>query len=220
MRFYSKTINLYKQFGFVYILKTIIKRIISPFVKVSSFYIVAIESHKSSPLSKSVLLIRQETKDGFFDKNLTYTEVFNRQLNSFLDDGAIAVVVVMDKEVAGWGFVQNKGVYKFANYIYKIPLGISILKNLYIVPKFRGQSIGKIINQARLNIIEDNYTPLGFVIPSNKYAIRNLEMYGFVKQLYVKDYLWFNTLHSRKLKRLKENNIVLTIEKGFKNELY
>lgn len=209
---------LYKQFGFYYIVQTVLKRIVSPIIKRSSFYIVAIENHKSSALPDSVITISKETKDEFLKQNYICSSDFERQLNSFLGNGTIALAVIRNKEVAGWGFVQNKGDYKFANYYYKIPTKVWILKNLFILPKFRGQSIGKIINQARISIIDDDNIPLGFVIPFNKYAIRNLEMFGFTKHVFVKDSLWFKKNHKRKIQLLKDNNIALTIKQGLENE--
>ena len=88
---------------------------------------------------------------------------------------------------------------------------------MFVEPNFRGQSIGKDINRARINSIPENIIPLVFVIPSNTYAIRNLEMYGFTKQIYVKDYLWLNKYHKRSLKIQGDKDLAQLIISGFKD---
>ena len=47
-------------------------------------------------------------------------------------------------------------------------------------------SLGKKINEARINNIPSSCIPCVFVISDNRYAIRNSKMYGFTDLLSVK----------------------------------
>jgi hypothetical protein len=57
---------------------------------------------------------------------------------------------------------------------------------LFVVEKYRGKSIGKSLNMKRINSIPERYTPVGFVITGNRYAIRNLKYCGFEELMIVK----------------------------------
>lgn len=208
---------LHKQFGSRYLFQVFIKRIVSPIKKSNSFYILVIENHIPQTLSSDVELIEQGMEDLFIQENDHCSNDLKRQLKTFLLDETFAVVVKKKGKVAGWGFVQRSGVSMYAGNSYHIPKYTHLLKNLFVEPEYRGQSIGKTINRARINCIPEKTTPTVFVIPSNKFAIRNLEMYGFEKQVYVKNTLWLNKYTKRKIKLLKQGNVALTIEKGLRN---
>ena len=92
------------------------------------------------------------------------------------------------------------------------------LKNLFVKPEFRGMSLGKKINEARINDIPSSCIPCVFVISDNKYAIRNLKMYGFKTQIIVNHYRFFKIYHRSKLKVLRRGGITTLILTGFKNE--
>jgi hypothetical protein len=214
----SKIHNIYLQFGFKYLINSVIKRLLSPIVKKTSFYVLAIEDHTPSKNKEEIFVVDNKTIDVFFKTGIKVNKQLERQLLSFLPHNQLAVIIKKDNQIAGWGFIQQTGFSKYASYNYRIPESTHLIKNLFVETKFRGQSIGKQINIARINIIPKGITPTVFVIPSNKYAIRNLEMYGFKKQLLVKDYLWFNIYHLRTFKIIIENLVTNLIITGFKNE--
>ena len=91
-----------------------------------------------------------------------------------------------------------------------------ILKNLFVRPKFRGMSLGKHINKARINSIPDGYIPCGFVVPENRFAIRNLKMFGFEEYLTISNITLFKTFEKAKIKTLKNDEMTKLIISGFK----
>ena len=93
-----------------------------------------------------------------------------------------------------------------------------MLKNLYVKPKYRGRSLGKLINEARINNIPESYIPCVFVLPENRYAIRNLKMYAFEECLKVSHITWFKTIKKTKIKKLKNNKTAQLLLNGFRNE--
>lgn len=215
----SKIYNTYKQFGFLYFIKVFFKRLITPIVKITSFYILAIENHIPKKNNEDIEVLNINNVDAFFKSGIELSKQLEQQLLSFLPQNTIAVLVLRDNRAASWGYVQQSGVSKYGGgYNYHIPSTTHLLKNLFVEPDFRGQSIGKHINEARINCIPEKTFPIGLVIPSNKFALRNLEMYGFRKQVFVKDYLWFNTYHTRSLKVLGQKEIANLIISGFKND--
>jgi len=214
----SKFYNIYKQFGVLYLIKAFFKRLISPIVKMTSFYILAIENHQPDNYNQDIKIIDANNLDLFLKSDVEISKQLEQQLLSFVPQKTIAIIVIRDHNIAGWGYVQKSGISKYGGYNYNIPKGTHLLKNLFVNPIFRGQSIGKHINKFRINHIPETIIPTVFVIPSNTYAIRNLEMYGFRKQVFVKDYLWFNKYHTRALKAISKNKISDTIISGFKNE--
>ena len=138
-----------------------------------------------------------------------------RQLESFIPNNAYAVIVRIEKSIAGWGFVQKAGLSKYGGGDYIIQENTYLLKNLFVLPEYRGQSIGKAINMERINTIPNGVTPIVFVLTSNRFAIRNLEMFGFSKCVLIKDYLFFGRIHKRVIKKLNSGNIVDSIISGF-----
>ncbi len=214
----SKIYNSYKQFGLFYLVVAIFKRLISPIARISSNYVLAIENHVPVKNNDDIQVIDIKNLDFFLKTNVKLSKQLKRQLLSFLPQNTIAIIIVRAEIVPGWGFVQQTNISKYAGYNYSIPEGTHLLKNLFVEPEFRGQSLGKRINKARINSIPEKITPTVFVIPSNKFAIRNLEMYGFRKQVFVKDYLWFNKYHARSLKVLGKKDIANLIITGFKDE--
>ena len=214
----SNILNTYKQFGFFYFVKGFFKRLIAPIVKMTSFYILAIENHTHKENNEDTQVLNIDNLDDYFKNGINLNKKLKQQLLSFLPQNTFAVLVLRDMNIAGWGYVQQSGMSKYGGYNYHIPIKTHLLKNLFVEPDYRGQSIGKIINQSRINNIPEEITPIVFVIRSNNFAIRNLEMYGFSKQVFVKDYLWFNKYHARSLKVLGNKDMANLIISGFKNE--
>ena len=75
--------------------------------------------------------------------------------------------------------------------------------------------MGKQINQARINFIPKTSYPLVFVMSENKYAIRNLKIFGFIECAIVNNMTIFNSYKRQQIKLIiKNNNIVDRIIKG------
>lgn len=216
MSLITKIHNTYKQFGLFYLVKSIFKRLITPIVSKTSFYILAIENHTPVKNEKNLKIIDVNNLEAFFNSGIKLSKQLKRQLTSFIPQNTIAIIIIKNNQIAGWGFVQQSGISKYGGYDYELPQDVRLLKNLYVEPGFRGKSIGKYINRARIDCMPKNTIPIVFVIPSNKFAIRNLEMYEFRKQVLVKDYSWFNKYHIRSIKVLGEMGITNIITSGFK----
>lgn len=113
-------------------------------------------------------------------------------LLGFLGEGSRGFLAEVDGRLAGYAFVQPAGVYQFAGSgRLRIPERVMVLKNLLVFPAFRGRSLGKKLNEARIAAIPQDYTPCGFVIPENRFAIRNLRLFGFQECLLVRRATWF-----------------------------
>ena len=91
-----------------------------------------------------------------------------------------------------------------------------MLKNLFVKPNYRGLSLGKKINEARINAIPKGCIPCGFVIPENKYAIRNLKLYGFQEQLKISHTSWFKKYTYTRLQLIHDTKLNEIVIKGFK----
>ncbi|MFB0925839.1 MAG: GNAT family N-acetyltransferase, partial [Vicingaceae bacterium] len=128
----------------------------------------------------------------------------------------IGYYIEINNELAAWGFVQTKGTYKYGSYFYDLPESVHMLKNLYVKPNYRGMSLGKKINEARINAIPEGCIPCVFVIPENKYAIRNLKLYGFQEQLKISHTSWFKKYTYTRLQLIHDTKLNKIIIKGFK----
>lgn len=210
-------LNSYKQFGIFYIIKAALKRAAAPLIKTSEFYLLAVEKHSPTAMPPSVKIYNSNSIDQFLQSGVNIPEDLKRQISKFIHESTL-IVYLDDLEVCGWGFVQTKGISDYASYKYYIPQNTQLLKNLYVNPVYRGKSIGKIINEQRLNCIPMSVTPTVFVMVANKYAIRNLQLYDFEIQLKVKDSLWLNKINKRKITIIKPGAISDLIKSGFKDE--
>lgn len=210
-------VNKYKQFGLLYLVKAALNRLISPVFKSSAFYILAVEHHHPQKHSNaSIQVFTKSNIESIESGRFEVPAELKRQISKFIEHSTL-VVYLDQASVWGWGFVQSSGIALYARYEYQIPERGMLLKNLFVLPEHRGKSIGKVINKERLNCIPKDKTPLVFVVVSNKYAIRNLKMYGFEIQLRVDDFLWFNRFHSRKVQALRKGALTTLIKSGFEN---
>lgn len=206
-----------KQFGFVATLKNTFFFLIRNIVRVDSYIVLIIENHRCSSIDDRVFNITNEkielwTKMGFI------SEKESTRFQKFLNLGSIGYYIEIQNELAAWGFVETKGSYQYGKYFYQIPESMHILKNLFVRPKYRGMSLGKYINEARINNVPDSFIPCGFVVPKNRYAIRNLKMYGFKEYLKISHISWFKSFKKIKIQILENNKSSQLIISGFKNE--
>lgn len=126
-------------------------------------------------------------------------------LKQFISCGCKGIYKQINGKMAGYAWVQFTGEYSFGTSgKMLIPDGFAVMKNLYVFPEFRGRGIGQELNAARLSLVPAGICPVGFIIPENKYAIRNWEKYGFTRVASIRLSRWlFGTW---KLKIVKLNN--------------
>jgi len=112
-------------------------------------------------------------------------------LTGFLDADCIGVCAEIEGKLAGYAWVQLAGGYTFGGTgRIVIPQRHALLKYLFVVPAYRGMGIGQKLNAARLALIPPDFTPVVFIIPENRFAIRNWERFGFQRVLLVKRWQW------------------------------
>ena len=142
-----------------------------------------------------------------------------RLLRSFLDQGCRGVCAEVDGRLAGYAWVQCEGEYRFGRVgRLTIPPKFAFAKNLFVSPNFRGRKLGQKLNAARLAMIPPGHTPVTFIIPENRFAIRNWEKYGFQRIVEVKNSRWFGGRWRTRVKRLSERSeadrLIRAIEEG------
>lgn len=119
------------------------------------------------------------------------TRAENSLFQEFLTEGSRGIFAEIKGRVAGYAWVQYAGIYQVGPHVrMPIPPEYAVVKNLYVRPAFRGQKIGQQLNLARLSIIPAGLIPAVFILPENRYAIRNWERLGFQKMLFLKQWQW------------------------------
>ena len=125
------------------------------------------------------------------------------KFNEFIENKCTGFYAQIKGEFAGFAFVQHAGEYSFGSKgRFVIPPNMSVLKNLTVLPSFRGLSIGKDLNSVRILSILPQKVPIGFVIVDNHYAIRNLILNGFSEYLIVKVTVWFGRWSSQRIVKI------------------
>ncbi len=206
--------NTYKQFGASYLAKKLLTKIITPVYKSTSFYVLSVQERPAFSENKHIIVYDATTIEKLEKSNIELPTALDRQINNFIVKSRV-ILYILDDQVAGWGFVQESGISDYAQYKFRVPSQTELLKNLYVLPEFRGKSIGKYINEHRIKTVPKGKIPIVFVMTENKYAIRNLEMFGFKKQVKVVDKLWFRNKHKRNITLLSDHSSAEIIESGF-----
>lgn len=130
------------------------------------------------------------------------------RLKRFLDYGCYGFLAEINHRIAGYIFIQPEGIYPFCSGgTFLIPEGMMVLKNLLVFPEFRGRSLGRYLNQACIAAISAGHTPIVFVMPENRIAIRNLRMFGFEEMLTVTRMTWFRRWTTQRIKIIKDCEI-------------
>lgn len=204
-----------KQFGYLSTMKTMLTYFFWSILKTNSYVVLVIDNHKKKVIENSVkIMTREKINNWLRDDYINDSEA--KKFMKFLTSECIGYYIEVEKELAAWGFVQTTGTYQYGQYFYEIPESVHMLKNLYVKPNFRGMSLGKKINEARVKAIPDGCIPCVFVIPENKYAIRNLKLYGFQEQLKISHTTWFKKYTYTRLDLINDNKLNEIIIKGFK----
>lgn len=197
----KKAHALYRQFGAKYLFISPLRKLFKYVLSIDAYYILACrpESLSSSEGCLRIVTVDASNISEFIASNHVGPDL-SRQLAKFVEfEDCYCLVAYSGECIAGWGFVQRSGRYSYSRYTYDLPRGTYMLKNLYVMPDFRGRSIGKELNIARIKSVPDRYLAMVFVIDVNKYAIRNLEMFGFFKVIRFREYFFFSRFHFRRI---------------------
>ncbi|MBD1423804.1 hypothetical protein [Sphingobacterium chuzhouense] len=211
----NKIVDHVKQFGLLQTLKSGIKKLVG-FVYRSQKYIIlalpkrdkAIDNHEDVKRFNEDDLQKWKANGDITSKEFT---VFKK----FLESNTKGYYIERNQKLAAWGFTQTNGTYTYSDYEYLLPNGVHILKNLFVKSEYRGESLGKIINQVRIAEIPLGHLAIVFVIRENRYAIRNLKMYGFEEALLVRHATWFGKWSNRKIKLIRKREVTDMIMLGF-----
>jgi ribosomal protein S18 acetylase RimI-like enzyme len=207
-------INKIKQFGVIGGFRRFVYLILRPIFKIKSNIILAIPSHIPKHSDTSINILTENKIEDFFKSgSLTLAEA--DKFTTFLKLNCEGFYIEKENRLAAWGFNQCNGKYQYGSEEYIIPENVCVLKNLYVHPKFRGESLGKLMNDIRINQISIGKIPVGFVIPENKYALRNLKMFGFEEYIRISNTTWFNRWKKQRISILKSNNITDILMQGF-----
>lgn len=215
MRIIQRSIIFLKQYGLKSSVRRFFFKVISYFLVIKEDIILAQSKRKPISVDSRVKALHMSHIDNWLQsKSITKDEA--NKFKYFLNKKCKGYFIEDNSIIAAWGFVDSIGKYEYGGkYLFKIPHQVHILRNLYVKPEYRGKSYGKIINEARINDIPANCTPVGFVIPENRYAIRNLKIYGFEEYLMVRHISWFNRWEKRKIKILRHGEIAELLMEGF-----
>jgi hypothetical protein len=140
-----------------------------------------------------------------------------RRLRRFLAEGCWGFMAQVDESFAGYAFIQPCGTYTFGpGGRFEIPSNMVVLKNLFVFSDFRGYSLGKKFNQARLAAVPTDRIPAVFVMCENRYAVRNLRLAGFEEMLQVTLRRWFGRWVSQRVCVLSERSEAYKLAEGFR----
>jgi GNAT superfamily N-acetyltransferase len=213
----EKLLNRFHQFGFLPSCVQMARAIARPMRQVNHYLILAVTDHQPDVLSKYSEVFEMKTEDVMAaSKREDLDERQRKLLLRFLEDGCCGFALMAKDRLAGYAFVQPAGTYIFGGSgRFQVPEKMMMLKNLFVFPDFRGHALGKKLNQARLASIPAEHTPIVFVIPENRFAIRNLKMYGFEEIMIVTRKSWFKkwTIHSIRI--LNDCHISDCLIRGF-----
>ena len=139
----------------------------------------------------------------------------SKLLIRFIDDGCQGICARVDDKLGGYAWIQTSGVYSFGRSgRLTIPKQMAFAKNLMVKPDFRGRKIGQKLNVARLALMPSDYIPIVFIIPENRYAIRNWKKYGFKRMVLVRRFCWFSGEWHMRITRLSNNDVTDVLVKA------
>lgn len=201
----DKWTNRVRQFGLRAALAQAARAALRPVWEVKRDLVMVIPDHRPEPADyPEICRIRGEDVNGAADRD-ELTERQRALLLGFLEEGCYGFKAEVGGRLAGYAFVQPSGFYRWAGSgRFQIPAGMMMLKNLLVFPGFRGHSLGKKLNHVRLASIPAGHTPIVFVITENRFAIRNLKMFGFEEMLIVTRTTWFKRWTRQKVSMKSE----------------
>lgn len=207
MNFYNVLKNKFKQFGFISIIKRIVRRVIQPIINVNSFEILIAPNHSfNANYPDNILQITNEMIK-FFSAKKELSQKHEQLIGNFIDDKCNGFFATIEDKLAGFALIQSEGIYYFGKKgRFNLSNGFAMFKNLLIYPEYRGKSLGKVLNMVRLQSIPKDLIPIGFVVGDNKYAIRNLEIIGFEKAIKIRTYIYFKRYFRKRIVRNYRND--------------
>ena len=132
-----------------------------------------------------------------------------RRLTQLIESGCIGCWAEIDGHFAGHAWIQVSNVYHFDKRgTFTIPDNIVVMRNLLVYPSFRGRGLAGRLNAARLAHVPPGHIPIVFIMPENRYAIRNWEKYGFAAVVFVRRICWFKRIMQVRCKALSDLAIV------------
>ena len=158
-----KVINLrVKQYGFFTSFKRyiLLKTIELVYINYKN-YLLTVPNHKKQEIDNNVKLLSKSKLDCLKEKKMLSDLDYNRYFK-IINNNSIGYYIEIENNIAAVGFVQIKGIYKYGDYYFKLPNNVHMLKNLFVKPEFRGMSLGKKINEARINDIPSSCIPCVF----------------------------------------------------------
>jgi len=195
------------QFGLSAALAQIGCAAVRPLFKIERKLVMVIPNHQPTPVYYPEIRPRTHEDVENTAKRGELSEPERARLHRFLNEGCFGFFAEIDGRLAGYGFLQPSGTYNFdGSGRLRIPAGMMILKNLLVFPDFRGHSLGKKLNQVRIASVPAGQTPTVFVIPENRFAIRNLKMLGFQEILAVTRTTWFKHWTRQTVKVLRDED--------------
>ena len=221
----EKTINRMLQYGFQAGMAQIMRVIVRLVYQVKQDIIFIIPGFRGHVYNDPCIepLTNERIRQAADEGALNEAEV--SLLSGFLTEGSQGVCAVINGKLAGYGLVQYEGEYSFGRTGRMIiPPNYAVVKNLFVLSDFRGQRLGQRLNEAILALIPAGHIPVGFIIPENRFAIRNWEMFGFQRILQVKRWCWFASHWQMKIDRLADGKHVDELEQalieGNREKLY
>jgi hypothetical protein len=215
--FREKWIDRVRQFGVVASLIQIMKIVIRPVYRNYGYFILAIRDRQPNlPTAYPEIGLMTAERVEHFMRQGAVTQRHERDIKKYLAQGCQGFIAEIDGRLAGYAFIQPAGE---CSYGYKgrfqIPSKMMLLRWLFVFSEFRGHSLGKKLNQVRIGAIPADQTPIVFVITENRYAIRNLKMYGFEEILKIQWTTWFKKWSAQRIKVLIESDISRRLIEGF-----
>lgn len=215
----DKWLNRLRQFGIRASVTQVVRAAVRPVYRVNCQLILAIPDHRPDPCGNfsEIRDMTVEAVDSAAGRG-ELTEPQERLLKTFLAQGCRGFLAEVDDRLAGYAFVQSTGTYPFGpGGRFQIPTAMMVLKNLLVFPGFRGHSLGKKLNQARIAAVPEDQTPLVFVMTENRFAIRNLKMFGFEEMLIVTRTTWFRRWSAQRVRVLCDSDISRRLIQGLKS---
>ncbi|MCD6474798.1 MAG: hypothetical protein J7K85_00875 [Anaerolineaceae bacterium] len=209
----EKIINRIRQYGFRVGMVQILRAMLRTMYHVNTDIIFIIPDFKGHAYHDPCIeqLTHERIRQAAGEGALNEADV--SLLSSFLAEGSQGVCAVINGKLAGYGLVQYEGEYRFGRTGRMIiPPKYAVAKNLFVFSEFRGQRLGQRLNEARLALIPAGYIPVGFIIPENRFAIRNWEMFGFQRVLQIKCWCWLASRWHIKIVRLAGGKYVDELE--------
>ena len=194
-----------RQYGFPSAIAQAFRALVRPVYRIDRNIVFIIPDFAGQEFDDSLIrpITRETIQEACRDGDLSPDEA--RLLGGFLDEGSRGVHAEIDGRLAGYAWVQCEGEYRFGRTgRLTIPPKCAFTKYLFVLPQFRGRKLGQKLNAARLALVPADRVPVVFIIPDNRYAIRNWEEYGFRPVLEVRQSRWLGGRWKTRVTRLSE----------------